>query len=261
MNRLLLKTTRQRAQARLYESSCLAHRVISNNEQALINAISECETLDGLTTLTDNLEKLVRNPTELLIQFPLLSSKLFTIPPNSSCASTMIVTNNATNISSEEDDSMYEFMSLYESEEVVNISHLKDAADTVIDELVAANAYHDEEISKVEPVYEPDQLYYRPNLPVIETDLASTSELDEHDDATTKLPMKSFMVSDTTPTKRKNKSPKNGDGPRTSPDKCDGEKKRGRPPISPFDRKPKVKKVKSPKKVVYELSDCEEQNN
>jgi hypothetical protein len=253
MNNLLLKATRLRAQSRLYESSCLAHRIISINEQALIKAIAECETLDGLTILTDNLEKLLQNPTELLVQFSFLSSKLFAVPLISS-ESTVTVTNEDTNLHVE-DGLIYEFMSLYDSEEVVN-GDKKDATDSILDELASANAFPDEETSQAERVYEPEQ-YYRPPLPMIETELELTTGDDEPQDETTDLLMKGFLVSDTKiPPKRKNKSPRNGDKSQTSPGK---EKKRGRPPVSPCDKKPKVKKPKAVKKVVNELSDdCDE---
>ena len=250
MNNLLLKTTRLRAQSRLYESSSLAHRIISINEQALIKAIAECETLDGLTILTDNLEKLVQNPTELLVQFSVLSSKVFAVPLISA-ASTV---NEDTNLQVE-DDSIYEFMSLYDSEDVISGgSYKKDATDTILDELASANVFPYEEISQAERVYEPEQ-YHRPHLPIIETELELTTEHDEPHDETTDLLMKGFLVSDTNVTKRKNKSPRNGDESQTSPGK---EKKRGRPPVSPCDKKPKVKKPKAVKKVVNELSDCDE---
>ena len=220
-------------------------------------AVAECENLDELTSLTDELEKLLRNSTELLVQFLLLSSKLSSA--QLSLSSTMIVMNDATNLLSEEDDSLYEFMSLYDSEDVVDCSHLKDAADTILDELAAANAFPHEEISQAED--EPEQ-YHRPHLPIIETELELTTEHDERNDATTDLLMKGFLVSDTNLTKRKNKSPRgNGDKSRISPGKGDGEKKRGRPPVSPCDKTSKVKKTKTFKKVVNELSDCDEEFN
>jgi hypothetical protein len=225
----------------------LAHKIISINEQALIKAIAECETLDGLTILTDNLEKLLQNPTELLVQFSFLSSKLFAVPLISS-ESTVTVTNEDTNLHVE-DGLIYEFMNLYDSEEVVN-GDKKDATDSILDELASANAFPDEETFQAEQ-------YHRPPLPMIETELELTTEHDEPHDETTDLLMKGFLVSDTKiPPKRKNKSPRNGDESQTSPGK---EKKRGRPPVSPCDKKPKVKKTKAVKKVVNELSDdCDE---
>jgi hypothetical protein len=247
MNNLLLRASRIRAQSRLYESSCLAHRLVTVHEEALISAITNCETLDGLTALTDNLEKLVRNPTELFVQFPFLLSKLFAIPLSSSASATIVTNENTANVSGE-DDSIYEFMSLYDSEEgVVDGNHLKDASDTILDELAAANVFLAEE-----DIYEPESCHHRPHLPIIETNL--TTEHDEPKDGTTDLLMKGFIVTDTSVTKRKNKSPRNGDGSRTSPGKCDGEKKRGRPAVSPCDKKPKVKKTNVSKNEVKEPS-------
>ena len=252
MNNLLLKTSRQRAQSRLYESSCLAHRIITIHEQSLVKAISECDTLDGLTALTDNLENLLRNPSELLGQFPLLSSRLLAAPS----ASTTVVTSDDVNLPGE-DDSIYEFMSLYDSEEVVDYRNMKDATDTILDELVAANACSDDEVSQTPHVCdEPEQSHPRPHLSVLETDMELTESYNEPHDVTTDLLMKGFIVSDTNLTKRKNKSPRNGDesrkSPGKSPGKSDGEKKRGRPSVSPCDRKYKVKKDKDKvsKKVV-----------
>ena len=253
MNNLLLKTSRQRAQSRLYESSCLAHRIITIHEQSLVKAISECDTLDGLTALTDNLENLVRNPSELLVQFPLLSSRLLAAPS----ASTTVVTSDDVNLPGE-DDSIYEFMSLYDSEEVVDYRNMKDATDTILDELVEANAYSDDEVSQTPNVCEPEQSHPRPHLSVLETDMELTESYYEPHDVTTDLLMKGFLVSDTSLTKRKNKSPRNCDESRKSPGKSDGEKKRGRPSVSPCDRKYKVKKDKAKvsKKVVDEANDC-----
>ena len=252
MNNLLLRASRLRAQSRLYESSCLAHRQVTVHEDALISAITNCETLDGLTALTDNLEKLVRNPTELLVQFPFLSSKLFV--SSSPSPSTIVANENTANVPGE-DDSIYEFMSLYDLEDgVVDGNQTKDASDTILDELVAANVFLAEE-----DVYEPESCHHRPHLPIIETNL--TTEHDEPKDGTTDLLMKGFIVSDTSLTKRKNKSPRNGDGSRTSPGKCDGEKKRGRPAVSPCDKKPKVKKTNVSKNEVKEPSadNCDEE--
>ena len=246
MNTLLLRATRQRAQSRLYEASCLAHRLITVNEQALIYAIAdERETLEGLADLTDNLEKLLQNPTELLVQFPFLSPKRSPAP---------LTSDDSKNLPGE-DDAIYEFMSLYDSEDVVDYRNMKDAADTILDELAAANAFPNEEVPQAKDVYEP-----KVDLPLIETEFEITTEHNERNDATTDLLMKGFLVSaDTNVTKRKNKSPRNGDGSRTSPGKSDGEKKRGRPPVSPCDKKPKVKKPKAAKKGVNELSDCDEE--
>ena len=246
MNNLLLRATRLRAQSRLYESSCLAHRLITNNEQMLVNFVAECENLDELTFLTDELEKLVRNPTELLVQFPLLLSKLFAVPLSSFASATMVTNENTANVLGE-DDSIYEFLGFNDSEEVINYSNMKDAADTILDELAAASAFCHEEISQAEP--EPEQ-YHRSPLPIIETKLELTTEHDDvRSEVTTDLRAKVFLVSSgTNLIKRKNKSP------RTSPGKSDGEKKRGRPPVSPCDKKPKVKKTNVSKNEVKEPS-------
>ena len=266
MNNLILRTTRLRAQSRLYQDSCLIHRLITNNEQTLINAVVECENLDELTSLTDELEKLLRNPTELLVQFHLLSLKPSSFARlNSSGLSTIIVTNDETNLlsaaaaastSAEDDDSLYEFMNLYYSDEVVDCRNMKDAADIILDDLVAANAsFYKEENSPVED--EPEQSH-RPHLPTLQTDIELNTEPDEPQYANTDMLMNSFIVSGTNVTPRKNKSPKSENKPRTSSGKCDNEKKRGRPPVSPCDKTSKVKKTKTSKKVVNELSDCDE---
>jgi hypothetical protein len=240
--------------------------LITNNEQTLINAVVECENLDELTSLTDELEKLLRNPTELLVQFHLLSLKPSSFARlNSSGLSTMIVTNDVTNLLSaaaaaaEDDDSLYEFMNLYYSDEVVDCRNMKDAADIILDDLVAANAsFYKEENSPVED--EPEQSH-RPHLPTLETDIELNTEPDEPQSqyANTDLLMNSFVVSGTNVTPRKNKSPRSENKPRTISGKCDNEKKRGRPLVSPCDKKPKVKNFKAAKKVVNELSDCDDE--
>jgi len=259
MNSLLLRATRQRVQSRLYESASLAHRMITIYEQILTTAIAQCETLDGLTSLTDELERLVRNPNELLFQFHSLSSKFSTIPLGSGALTVSVTPDNMIPPDDEimTDESIYEFMTLYESEEVVDCRNMKDAADTILDELSAGNTFDEEDPHEEDAtiVYEDE----RQHLPVIEPEIESIILNKNENDVITNLLMNSFIVSDTNIPKRKNKSPRSGDTSRTSPGKCDNEKKRGRPPVSLCDRKPKVKKIKALKKEVNELSDCDEE--
>jgi hypothetical protein len=237
---LLLKATRQRAQSRLYESSCLAHRMIIINEEELTNAINECETLDGLTSITDEFENMIRNPNELIVQFNSLSPRLSTMGKKSAFSDAAPTLHVITDNETDPDESMYEFLSLYDSE-VVDLRNMKDAADTILDELSAANACPEENDAQEENGS-------------CEDPHDENEEINTEKDTITEMLMKSFIVPNNSVTKRKNKSPRNSEEPEASPS---GDKKRGRPPLNPEDKKPKVKKIKAKKN--GDSTDCNDE--
>jgi hypothetical protein len=242
MNSLLLKATRQRAQSRLYESSSLAHRMIIINQDNLTTAINECETLDELSRLTDEFENMIRNPNELIVQFNSLSKTTIgkkSALPHSVSALRVITENEV-----ESDDSMYEFLGLYDSDVVVDYRKFKDSADSILDEISAANLCAEEEDAKEEDGGNEDRHCENEETPV-------------ENDSITDMLMKSFVMPNTSVTKRKNKSPRNGDESDSSPH---GDKKRGRPPINPADKKPKVKKIKAKKECDHPIAEGHDEN-
>jgi len=174
---------------------------------------------------------MIRNPNELIVRFNSLSkSKRLSTTGNKpvssdSVSALRVITENEI----ETDESMYDFLSLYDSD-VVDYRNLKDAADTILDELSAANVCAEEDPKEEDASYE-DRHFEK-------------EETNVEKETITDMLMKSFIMPNNTATKRKNKSPRNGDEPEASPN---GDKKRGRPPINPADKKPKVKKIKAKK--------------
>jgi len=172
----------------------------------------------------------------LLVHFQSLYSKLFT-PASTGKETTLPEEENVTT-----EQTMYEFMDLYNSCEIVDYANMKDSADTILDELSSANVFGKQDEDSTYGALQPKKSH---DLLVIETDeIGSVHQ---------KLISSYILSSAPMCIKQKNKSPRNGETSRNSPVKSDGENKRGRPAIDSLDKKsPKVKVPKVKKVVVKE---------